>query len=191
MTADSEVVEAIEIARKDGASLVVQGHRPKRAAGHRESCAGCACVRVILPSAVDVAACAYPYRPAMSPGACTPTVAASGDLSVVRPPEGDSEVEYWVVVYDYPSATEVLPGLQEQAAEQVRRRLLCASAWRADRYLQLVAGDSTRYLQPRALVRLLGHPSPTVPRLRTRSITTRLCMLVRSAQKLPLPLPCV
>ncbi len=74
----------------------------------------------------------------MSPDACAQAVAASGDLSVVRPPEGDSEVEDWVVVYDYPSATEVAPGLQEQAAQQVRRRLLGASAGHADEYVQLV-----------------------------------------------------
>ena len=48
-------------------------------------------------------------------------VAASGDLSVVSVPQGDSEVEDWVVVYDYPKHTEIEAGLQEHAAaEQVR-----------------------------------------------------------------------
>jgi len=46
-------------------------------------------------------------------------VSVSGDLSIVRTPEGDSEVEDWVVVYDYPSTSDVAPGLQERAAQQV------------------------------------------------------------------------
>ena len=48
-------------------------------------------------------------------------VVSSGDLSVVSVPQGDSEVEDWVVVYDYPKHTEIEAGLQEHAAaEQVR-----------------------------------------------------------------------
>jgi hypothetical protein len=42
---------------------------------------------------------------------------------VVSIPQGDSEVEDWVVVYDYPKHTEIEAGLQEHAAaEQVCSR---------------------------------------------------------------------
>jgi len=49
-------------------------------------------------------------------------VAASGDLSVVSVPQGDSEVEDWVVVYDYPKHTEIEAGLQEHAAKRKRKK---------------------------------------------------------------------
>ena len=45
---------------------------------------------------------------------------------MVSIPQGDSEVEDWVVVYDYPKHTEIEAGLQEHAAaEQVRSYKNC------------------------------------------------------------------
>ena len=77
MSADSEVVETIEIASKSGTPLIIH-------------------------------------------------VSASGDLSIVHPPEGDCEVEDWLVVYDYHS-TYVAPGLQEQVAQQEQKERAVAA----------------------------------------------------------------